>query len=128
MRGGTLGEQIFIADENQLGNGRMVAQQCAQVWPNAGVAAGDEIDLDLELDPEPRVVTVPADLAAALTTDPAARAEFDRPSCCNRLRHVLSIDGARTDQTRQRRVAKASDELRAGANPTMTDAKKPEAG
>ena len=87
-----------------------------EVRRNAGVAAGDEIDVDLELDTEPRVVTVPPDLAAALTTDPDASAAFDRLSYSNRLRHALSIDGAKTDEARQRRVAKAIGELRAGAN------------
>jgi hypothetical protein len=32
----------------------------------AGLAAGDQVDVDIELDTEPREVTVPADLAAAL--------------------------------------------------------------
>ena len=32
----------------------------------AGVAAGDEVDVDIELDDQPREVTVPDDLAAAL--------------------------------------------------------------
>ena len=99
-----------------------------EVRRNAGVAGGDEIDVDLELDLEPRDVTVPADFAAALETDPDARAAFDRLSYSNRLRHVLSIEGAKTDETRQRRVAKAIGELRTGANRTMTDAPKPEAG
>ena len=87
-----------------------------EVRRNAGVAAGDEIDVDLELDTEPRVVTVPPDLAAALATDPDASTAFDRLSYSNRLRHALSIAGAKTDEARQRRVAKAIGELRAGAN------------
>ena len=87
-----------------------------EVRRNAGVAGGDEIDVDVELDTEPREVIVPADFAAALETDPDARAAFDRRSYSHRLRHVLSIDGAKTDETRQRRVSKAIGELRAGAN------------
>src|SRR5204863_7601491 len=39
----------------------------------AGVAGGDEVDVDLELDTAPREVEVPADLAAALDAEPAAR-------------------------------------------------------
>src|SRR6476620_9925640 len=35
----------------------------------AGVAGGDEIDVDIELDTEPREVEVPAALAAALAGD-----------------------------------------------------------
>src|ERR1700761_8759857 len=44
----------------------------------AGVQVGEEIEVELELDLEPRVVTEPDDLAAALDAVPAARAAFDR--------------------------------------------------
>lgn len=80
----------------------------------AGVAAGHEVDVDLEVDTEPRVVTVPADFAAALDGDADARRHFDGLSYSNRLRHVLSVEGAKTDETRQRRIAKAVDMLREG--------------
>ena len=42
-----------------------------------GVAGGDEVDVDIELDTEPRVVTLPPDFAAALEAEPAARRTFD---------------------------------------------------
>jgi len=73
----------------------------------AGVAAGQEVDVDLELDTEPREVTVPPDLRAALDGDPAAARFFDGLSYSNRLRHVLSIEDAKTPETRQRRIDKA---------------------
>ncbi|HXA41799.1 MAG TPA: YdeI/OmpD-associated family protein [Candidatus Solibacter sp.] len=73
----------------------------------AGVAAGDEIDLELELDTAPREVTVPADLAAALDRDPGAKHYFESLSYSNKLRHVLAIDGAKAADTRQRRIAKS---------------------
>jgi hypothetical protein len=80
----------------------------------AGVAAGDMVDVDLDLDTAPREVTVPADFAAALDADPAARRTFEALSYSNRSWHVLSIDGAKTDETRQRRIAKSIEALRAG--------------
>lgn len=80
----------------------------------AGVAAGQEVDLDLELDTEPREVTVPADFRAALDRDPAAAQFFDGLSYSNRLRHVLSIDDARTPETRARRIDKSVGQLREG--------------
>lgn len=73
----------------------------------AGVAAGDVVDVQLELDTEPRELVVPADLSAALDADPTARAFFDGLSYSNKRRHVLAIDGAKTEETRQRRIAKA---------------------
>ena len=80
----------------------------------AGVAGGDEVDVDLELDTEPRVVIVPADFAAALDAEPDARRTFDGLSNSNKGWHVLQVEGAKTDETRQRRIAKSVDTLRQG--------------
>jgi hypothetical protein len=80
----------------------------------AGVAGGDEVDVEIELDTQPRQVDVPADFAAALDADPRARATFDGLSYSNRSWHVLSIEGAKTDETRQRRIAKSLEALREG--------------
>jgi hypothetical protein len=44
----------------------------------ANVKAGDEVDVDIELDTEPRVVTVPDDLAAAFNEDSEARGRTSR--------------------------------------------------
>ena len=80
----------------------------------AGVAGGDEVDVDLELDIAPREVSVPADLDDALNQDLEARRFFDGLSYSNRLRHVLSIEDAKTAETRQRRIAKAVEMFHAG--------------
>jgi Bacteriocin-protection, YdeI or OmpD-Associated/Domain of unknown function (DUF1905) len=80
----------------------------------AGVAGGDEVDVDIELDTAPREVTVPDDFAAALDAEPAARATFDGLSYSNRSWHVLQVTGAKTDETRQRRIAKSVETLREG--------------
>jgi hypothetical protein len=77
----------------------------------AGVAAGDGIEVTLELDAEPRELTVPADLAAALAAAPAAAAAFAALSYSQRQRYVLAVDGAKTAETRQRRIVKAVAEL-----------------
>lgn len=73
----------------------------------AGVGAGDEVDVDIELDTEPREVTVPPDFMEALDRDADARRFFDGLSYSNKLRHVLSIEDAKTPETRERRIAKA---------------------
>ena len=71
----------------------------------AGVAAGDTVEVDVELDTAPRVVEVPADLADALDAEPAARSRFDAMSYSHQLQHVLAVDAAKTAPTRERRVA-----------------------
>ena len=80
----------------------------------AGVKAGDELDVDLELDTAPREVVVPPDFAAALDAEPAARAMFDSLSYSNKSAHVLSVEGAKTAETRQRRIEKSIATLREG--------------
>jgi hypothetical protein len=86
----------------------------AEVRSGAGLAASDEVEVDLALDTEPREVTVPADFAAALDREPAARRFFDGLSYSNRRRLVLSIEQAKSDQTRQRRIEKSVGSLREG--------------
>ncbi|HEX6799179.1 MAG TPA: YdeI/OmpD-associated family protein [Ktedonobacterales bacterium] len=86
----------------------------AEVREGASVAAGDEVDVDVELDAEPREVSVPPDLAQALAGDADARRFFDGLSYSNQRRIVLSIDDAKTAETRQRRIAKAVSILREG--------------
>ena len=80
----------------------------------SGIAGGDEIEVTVALDTEPRSVAVPAALAAALDADPAARATFDRLSNSNKGWHVSQVTGAKTDETRERRIAKSIEALREG--------------
>ena len=75
---------------------------------------GDEVDVDIELDTAPRDVEVPADFAAALDAVPEARRTFDALSYSNKSWHTLQIAGAKSDETRQRRIAKSVQALAEG--------------
>jgi hypothetical protein len=80
----------------------------------SGVAAGDVVDVDIELDTEKREVIVPPDLTAALAADEAARRFFDGLSYSNKRRIVMPIDDAKTPETRERRIATSVVKLREG--------------
>jgi hypothetical protein len=80
----------------------------------AGVAAGDQVDVDLVLDTQPREVSVPSDLSAALEADPEARDFFDGLSYSNKRRIVEPIADAKNPETRQRRIEKAVARLHGG--------------
>ena len=80
----------------------------------AGIAAGDEVEVALELDTEPRTVTLPADFAEALDRDADARRFFDGLSYSHQRQHVLAIEDAKTPETRLRRIDKALAILREG--------------
>jgi hypothetical protein len=84
----------------------------AEIRAAAGIAAGDTITVELERDDAPRRVDVPAALADALRADPAASQRFGALSYSNQRRHVLSVTGARTAETRTRRIQRVLDELR----------------
>ena len=94
--------------------GRYMVGVNAEHRAGAGVAGGDEVDVDIDLDTAPRQVSVPADFAAALDAQPAARRTFDGLSYSNKSWHVLQVEGAKTDETRQRRIAKSVDILKQG--------------
>jgi hypothetical protein len=84
----------------------------AAVREQAGVAAGDDVEVEIELDASPRELAIPDDLVEALEQHADAKHPFDGLSYSNRKRHVLAIQSAKTLETRQRRVAKVIDELR----------------
>jgi hypothetical protein len=79
----------------------------ADVRKSAGVAGGDEVDVEIELDTGPREVSVPADLGAALDADPDASRLFDSLSYSHKSAYVLWIESAKKDETRARRIREA---------------------
>ncbi|MEV0136731.1 YdeI/OmpD-associated family protein [Dactylosporangium sp. NPDC050688] len=78
----------------------------------AGVTVGDEVEVELELDTEPRVVVEPPDFAEALDADPAARAAYDKLAHSHKREHVRAIETAKQPETRRRRIEKAIATLR----------------
>jgi hypothetical protein len=94
--------------------GRYLVGVSAENRTAAGVAGGQTHDIELELDDAPRAVELPAELAAALAAEPAARATFERLSPSNQGYHVSLVTGAKSDETRARRIEKSIAALRAG--------------
>ena len=80
----------------------------------AGVAGGDVVEIDLELDTEPREVSIPADFAAALARDARAKKFFDGLNYSNKRRLVIPIEATKSPETRERRIAKTVEQLREG--------------
>jgi hypothetical protein len=83
-----------------------------EVREGAGVEAGDQVDLQLELDAKPREVEVPPALAAALAADSEALAAFEKLSYTHRKEYARWVAEAKKDETRERRVATTLDRLR----------------
>ena len=104
----TIGPHTYRSTTAVMG-GMYLVPLSAEHRTAAGVAAGDVVDIGLEVDTEPRVVTVPDDLAAALGDD--ARRAFDALSYSRRRQLVESVEGAKTPATRERRILKVVAEL-----------------
>lgn len=92
--------------------GRFMVGVSADVREKSGVKGGDTLDVEIVLDTEPRVVELPADFAAALAAEPAARAAFDKLSYSNQRRHAEPIAAAKAPETRARRIEKSIAELK----------------
>jgi Bacteriocin-protection, YdeI or OmpD-Associated/Domain of unknown function (DUF1905) len=80
----------------------------------AGVAAGDRVAVEIELDSATRDVDPPPELAAALAGDQEARQIFGSLSYTHRREYAEWVAEAKRPETRARRAAKAVDLLREG--------------
>jgi hypothetical protein len=93
-------------------NGAIMLPLSAENRTAAGVAAGEEVEIELVLDDQPRTVTVPADLAEALAKEPAAKAAFESLAFTHQKEHCRAIEDAKKPETRLRRLEKTMDMLR----------------
>jgi len=94
--------------------GRFLVPLSAENRAAAGVAAGDEIDVEILLDTAPREVDLPDDLVGALGGDPAARDFFDGLAYTHRKEWVRWIEEAKRPATRSNRIAETVAALHAG--------------
>lgn len=94
--------------------GRFVVPLNAEHRAAAGVAAGDQVEADVQLDTAPREVRVPNDLGDALASDSTARDFFETLSYTHRKEWVRWAEEAKKPETRSARIAKTIAALRAG--------------
>ena len=79
-----------------------------------GASAGDTVEVDLEVDTQPRVMEIPEDLASALEAEPEAKAFYATLNYSTQRRYVEPIGDAKTEGTRARRIARTVADLKAG--------------
>lgn len=84
------------------------------VRADLGLAIGDPVSARIALDGAPREVEVPAELAAALATDPAVAAAYERLAYTHRKEYATWVAEAKKQPTRDRRAAQAVEMLREG--------------
>jgi hypothetical protein len=94
--------------------GKHMISISAVVRKDTGLKGGDPIHVTLTLADTPREVEIPDDLAAALAADADAGAFFSGLSNSLQRYHVDNINGAKSAETRQRRMKKAISLFREG--------------
>jgi hypothetical protein len=85
-----------------------------EVRNNANVSAGQTVDVDVELDTQPRDVEVPPELAKALARDANAKKYFESLSYSGKFRLTAPIANGKTAETRERNLAQAMQALKSG--------------
>jgi hypothetical protein len=109
----TIGAYTYRSTVAVMGDAYMVGVN-ADHREASGVKGGDVVDVEIVLDAAPREISVPPELAAALDADPDARRTFDGLSNSNKSWHVYQVSTAKTDETRERRIAKSVAALKDG--------------
>jgi hypothetical protein len=82
-----------------------------EILKTIGKKAGDIVEVIMEQDIEPRVVTIPDDFLDELNKNPMAKSNFEKMSYSHQREYVQSINEAKKEITRQKRIQKAIEML-----------------
>ncbi|RMF56793.1 MAG: DUF1905 domain-containing protein [Calditrichaeota bacterium] len=89
-----------------MGTGGHILGIKKEVRQAIGKTHGDTVRIEMERDTEPRVVSIPDDLKAALEANPDAGQFFQRLSYTHKKEYVNWIESAKKAETRQTRLEK----------------------
>ena len=95
-------------------NGRAMISVSAAVRKATGLQGGDAVEVSVSVADTPREATVPPNFAEALAADEQAGAFFGGLSNSLQRYHIDNVNGAKSADTRQRRIDKAIALFRAG--------------
>ena len=107
----TVGAHTYRTTASRMGD-RYFVPLSAENRTAAGVAAGDEVEVEIALDTAPREVELPEDLAAAM--DAAARSTYDGLAFTHRKEWVRWVTEAKKPETRTTRIERTVAALREG--------------
>lgn len=107
MKGYTYRSAVAVMD------GKFMVGVSAENRQAAGVEGGEEVDVTIEVDREPRTVDIPADLQAALSAA-GAMAAFEKAAPSMQKEYVRQVVTAKAEETRARRIGKIVEKLSGG--------------
>jgi len=110
---GTINGFPFRSSLMNMGEGHMMVVN-AELRAGGKCKAGDTVKIVMELDEEARNVEVPAYLKKIINSDPQAKERWAKLSFTHQKEYVREIDGAKKQETRERRIAAMMDVLRRG--------------
>lgn len=111
----TIGGYAYRTTIGAMG-GKYLIPVSAEHRKGAGIEAGDQTEVQLELDTEPRELEIPDDFRKALAGNEKASVYFEGLSYSNKRRIVMNIEEAKTAETRERRIDKAVSSLASERN------------
>jgi hypothetical protein len=94
-------------------DGQPMLSLSAENRENAGLQAGDMVEVTVEVATEPPTIEVPSDLTAALNQAGVIDA-FEASAPSRRKEYVRQVTSAKTEETRQRRILKVVQQLAGG--------------
>ncbi|MGB4960060.1 MAG: YdeI/OmpD-associated family protein [Saprospiraceae bacterium] len=106
----TLNNYSYRCAVGKMGN-RYLISLSAEHRNNAGVKGGDTLDIHVMLDTAPRTVEIPKDMQDALKSNDKAMMAFEKLAPSKKKAMVNAVLDAKTEETRQRRINKAVEEL-----------------
>lgn len=106
------GEYSYRSSIVSMG-GQFLISFNAHTRSQTGRGAGDEVEVTLEVDDAPRTVEMPAVLVEAVRAEPELAGTWERLSYSKQRAHAEAVTSAKTEATRDRRVAAVLTALRA---------------
>lgn len=102
----TLNGYTYRSAVGKMGDKYLISLS-AENRKNANAKGGDELVVDIFLDTGPRPVEIPDDFNKALKKNKEAQTAFDKLAPSKKKAMVLSIEDAKTAETRLKRIEKA---------------------
>jgi hypothetical protein len=109
---GTISGTTFRGTASR-GEGQLRIPISRELRERAGVALGDTVDVAIELDPNPRPLSVPEELRAVFRDRPEVGRLYDQLPPSLRRAWAAYVEEAKRPETRNRRARKAPQGIRA---------------
>jgi hypothetical protein len=106
----TLNGYSYHSAVGKMGDKFMISLS-AEHRKNANVKGGDPVEVSIDIDTSPRTVEIPADLKKAFDRNKIAKANFEKLAPSKKKAIVLSINDAKTEETKIKRIDKAIEQL-----------------